>query len=936
MKKRGTAFTSNKIIQNEAKKLVAEKILQNMNIKNINNKQESNINSYSNHSSNNIKPIKINDSNKEDYLSSQKINASEVMSNFFIKKNQNTHNTQTTKLQKSNTRQTRENSIKKQVRGNSEKIDKQRSSHSIAKDVQNTILKNESSVYDNLINNTADQGGRSFRLSRSILDISMNKSRVAASKERKNEESDLKYDDYLKDKPNTSVSNNKPISSTNINFSCSENTMSVKDHNNSVKESMLQSFLNQNLGPNYKPVGNNFTLRNSSFQSNRGVSARSLQFVNNSKNTSSKLKSNKILHSVLADESVLKNNKGKNSNFDKKEFKNSKFEKDTKNNSSSPIKNDINSDSKINIDLNLSSSNNFSISQNASPSNLNAKDQTKSKLFELKLHDTQEFQTERKKLSEIDEKIILNNSLLDKKLQTPFKSNGKKQNSNFQSENLNSPNKYKYGFSPVVISPIGKHRVPSSNLVTLENDSDTNLKASQKIENDEEELECANVEEFEGEERNTLDIHNCDRVRNYRINMAFNKVSILEETKYSSKAKQKTHRPNKNLVPTEDEKNQEIDDLLGEDYVYQENMNHLDNLIHHDGPIKHYDEMVNKLLFSANPFQSGNESQSLSILHNLQVNTSNLNDSRISRVSLVEKDLESAQSIKHSIKGMQLAYKKEIQKLQDELKELEDVKSMEFEKIKIRKENEIRALKEKILKQGEREGDSEIIRQDSELTKTKDKKIKKLLNELETLKSNLLMKENNYKSMINSLLGEWKNLTSNSQIVNNLSVFSNSDIHDLNDSIIRDINEVMENTILDESKNTSQIGNVQSAGKNKQENIAGSGINVSNFTPSTNVTLNGTKKETYQKLETEPQINLEEDSMMVELEEFKQDDLGDYTFEIPLKYQMNKSARVESEDLKKDGKIVRYYNNSVVEILAKNKTISRVRDKLSKSILFYS
>jgi hypothetical protein len=933
MKKRGTAFTSNKIIQNEAKKLVAEKILQNMNFKNTKIKEEANRNSYNNFNSNNIKPIKIKDSNKEDYLSSQKINASEVMSNFFIKKNPSTQTTQTTKLQKNVTRQTRENSVKRQVRGNSEKIIKKRSSHSIAKDVQNTILKNESSVYDNLINNTVDQGGKSFRMSRSILDMSMNKSRIGASKERKNEESALKYDDYIKDKPSTSIHHNKATSMININFSCSENSVINQDQDNSVKASMLESFLNQNLGTNYKLVGNNYTLRNSSFQSNRGASTRSLQHVNNNINTSSKLKSNKILNSVLADESVLKNskNQSRESKFNNKQEKsekviNNQITNQLKNQLSTPVKDEINADSKINFDINLSSSNNFSISQNPSPSNVQVKNQTLSKIFELKLQDTQEFQTERKKLSEIDEKIIFNNSILDNKLQTPFKSHEKNINSNLQSENLSSPNKYKLGFSPVVISPIGKRRVPSSNLVTLENDSDTNLKASQKNENEEDDLDCANVEEFEGEERSTIEVRNFDQMNNYRMKSAFNKVTLLEETKHSSKGKEKTHRSILNLEMTENEKNQEIDDLLGEDYVYQENMNHLDNIMHNDGPIRHYDEIVNKLLFSSNPFQAGIESQSLSVSHNVQVNTTNLNDSRISRVSLVEKDLESVQSIKNSMKGMQLIYKKEILKLQEELKELEDVKSFEFEKIKTRKENEIRALKEKILKEGEKnEKDGDINTKDSELTKTKDKKTKKLLNELETLKSNLLMKENNYKTMINNLLGEWKNLTSNSQIVNNLSVFSNSDIPDLNDSMIRDINEVMEDSILDEVKKNSQNGNLNSGSKNKQENILGSGINMSNFTPSTNATLTGTKKEYSQKTEMEPQINLEEDSMMVELEEFKQDDLGNYTFDIPLKYKMNNSARVESEDLKKDGKLVRYYNNSVVEILAKNKTVSRVR-----------
>jgi hypothetical protein len=189
------------------------------------------------------------------------------------------------------------------------------------------------------------------------------------------------------------------------------------------------------------------------------------------------------------------------------------------------------------------------------------------------------------------------------------------------------------------------------------------------------------------------------------------------------------------------------------------------------------------------------------------------------------------------------------------------------------------------------------------------------------------MKENNYKNMIKNLLGEWKSLplaSLNSQLGSNS--INNSDLPDFNDSMIREINEVMEDSVFDQGRNNSIIGHLQSASKNKSEN-QGIVNSISVITPSTNATTTKARNETSkisQGKATDTADHLEEDSMIVELEEFKQDDLGYYTFEIPPKYQISKSVRLDSEDLKKDGKLVKYYNNSVVEIVAKNKTISRV------------
>jgi hypothetical protein len=69
--------------------------------------------------------------------------------------------------------------------------------------------------------------------------------------------------------------------------------------------------------------------------------------------------------------------------------------------------------------------------------------------------------------------------------------------------------------------------------------------------------------------------------------------------------------------------------------------------------------------------------------------------------------------------------------------------------------------------------------------------------------------------------------------------------------------------------------------------------------------------------------NINEDSMIIELNEFKEDKLINYKFEIPLKYQMSKNVKVVGENVKNDGKIVKYYENSVVDVISKN-NITRV------------
>ena len=68
----------------------------------------------------------------------------------------------------------------------------------------------------------------------------------------------------------------------------------------------------------------------------------------------------------------------------------------------------------------------------------------------------------------------------------------------------------------------------------------------------------------------------------------------------------------------------------------------------------------------------------------------------------------------------------------------------------------------------------------------------------------------------------------------------------------------------------------------------------------------------------------DDDSMTEELKNFQNEDIINYKFEIPLKYQIGKNVKVVNESVRKDGKLLKYYENSVLEIISKNNTLSRV------------
>ena len=131
---------------------------------------------------------------------------------------------------------------------------------------------------------------------------------------------------------------------------------------------------------------------------------------------------------------------------------------------------------------------------------------------------------------------------------------------------------------------------------------------------------------------------------------------------------------------------------------------------------------------------------------------------------------------------------------------LPDVKSIEFDKIKEIKENEIKTLIEKMISEGDKYFDG--------VNSSNKNKKNKLFVELVTLKKNLNLKENSYKNIIKTLLSELRNLTTSSNNNNNININLNtnldsiniSNVLDQNDSLVKEINEMFEDSIIEESK----------------------------------------------------------------------------------------------------------------------------------------
>ena len=64
--------------------------------------------------------------------------------------------------------------------------------------------------------------------------------------------------------------------------------------------------------------------------------------------------------------------------------------------------------------------------------------------------------------------------------------------------------------------------------------------------------------------------------------------------------------------------------------------------------------------------------------------------------------------------------------------------------------------------------------------------------------------------------------------------------------------------------------------------------------------------------------------MLQELSNFKVEGQNNFKFEIPIKYQLGKNLKVVKENARNDGTLVKYYENSVVDLVSKNNNLNRV------------
>jgi hypothetical protein len=66
------------------------------------------------------------------------------------------------------------------------------------------------------------------------------------------------------------------------------------------------------------------------------------------------------------------------------------------------------------------------------------------------------------------------------------------------------------------------------------------------------------------------------------------------------------------------------------------------------------------------------------------------------------------------------------------------------------------------------------------------------------------------------------------------------------------------------------------------------------------------------------------DSIIEEYKEFKNEDIGRYKHDVPLKYQFGGAVKVVNEQKMADGRLLRYFDNSVIELVSRNGTVTRV------------
>lgn len=762
-------FRSHKILQSQAKNLVSEKVYKNMrpNIKSTAGLQNNKIINLKSSNQNLISNSLNNDNT---------FNTSDIMVNFFTSpiKNRNLKQRSTQNLKIEN-----KDEIINRNRSYSHFRNISRSSHVIAKEVQNSVLskRDSFSIYDSLMNNSQDNnnmGLRASKIGKSLLDISLNRSRTGKSRERKKtEDSILKYEDYIKDKP---VDNKYRASA--IQFTC---TISNNNLNSIKKDSLLEEYMNRNKDKPTKLVNSTNNLLNhkasdSPFNTEKSFDSRNIKTIILNSSAKNKVKIQKIINDNKANiqHEIDKSLNRQENEFNKEKSKTNKTKLNTnhENNNATSKKSFSRFVSNKNDNLDKLHKNSTKIENTINKEYINA---NKEVIIKIKGENIK---------TNIITNIITNNIVnppdndLIKK-STPQQNEDEinlatnpSMSSNSNVENYNKPESFA---SHNTMKDVTSIQSPIKYKDTTTNKSEV---INNCVSNEDDEFDCNDVDEFDGSNKNN-------------INIVPNINKIYKST------------PKGNINNINDQINQKVNQELAN--------------------LKQYDEIMNKYLFGSNGnniSQIGSET-SFSMV---------LNDSKISKGSQIEKDIEIVKSSKNSIKNIKHLYKKEVSRLQNDLKDIEK------ERAKIREQKILNGTKDNIVS-----------------TNKETNEIAKIKLELEALKTNLTKKENNYKNLIKSLLSEFGNP-------------QNCKFEELNESITKEINK-----LIDDDKTDG------------------------------------------------------EDSMLFDLKQFKQDDMLNYKFDIPLKYQMSKNAKVVSEDKKQDGKIVKYYDNSVVEIVGRNGNITKVR-----------
>lgn len=67
----------------------------------------------------------------------------------------------------------------------------------------------------------------------------------------------------------------------------------------------------------------------------------------------------------------------------------------------------------------------------------------------------------------------------------------------------------------------------------------------------------------------------------------------------------------------------------------------------------------------------------------------------------------------------------------------------------------------------------------------------------------------------------------------------------------------------------------------------------------------------------------QDDSLLEEFLNFKNEDLNKYKFEIQEKYILPKKSKVIKE-IQSEGKLIRFYENNIIDVISKNQNMTRV------------